>query len=431
MRRTVPRYVLSMSIAVAIVLAVGPAAVRGQGTTNYVYDDNGRLRAVISPTGEAAVYDYDAAGNFTAIRRLRADELELFMFSPHEGVPGDSVTFIGVGFGAGVSAVLFNGAAAQIVEVTPSRVIAVVPQGATTGPVMITTPHGSLTTPIPFTIRGVRVTPSTIRVLPGESVQFTASVRVEGDQSVRWSVNEIEGGNSTVGTITTGGLYVASRPFTSDRSTIFFVRATSVAAPELFGEAQVTVLNPEFANVALSPAVSVRNGNERSSLSPLSMAVSVRNGNILTNITPLSAGVSVRNGNVLTNISPLSTGVSVRNGNILTNITPLSTSVSTTTGPYISSIAPTQVTRGATGNIIINGANLGGANNIKFIDANGVLDANVVASNLIVHVDGSSLTASLNVSGSASLGRRVVIVSTANGHSLTVNVGSNTIEIIQ
>ena len=33
------------------------------GTTRYVYDDNGRLIAVISPTGEANVYEYDAAGN--------------------------------------------------------------------------------------------------------------------------------------------------------------------------------------------------------------------------------------------------------------------------------------------------------------------------------------------------------------------------------
>ena len=39
-------------------------------TTSYVYDDNGRLHAVISPSGEAVVYEYDAAGNITSIRRL-------------------------------------------------------------------------------------------------------------------------------------------------------------------------------------------------------------------------------------------------------------------------------------------------------------------------------------------------------------------------
>src|SRR5712692_10089022 len=124
------------------------------GTTRYVYDDNGRLIAVISPAGEANVYQYDAAGNFTAIQRLTADDLALFAFSPRSGVPGDLVTFTGVGFGAGVSNVSFNGAAAQIVSVSASIVIAQVPGGATTGPVAITTPRGTVTTATPFVIQG-------------------------------------------------------------------------------------------------------------------------------------------------------------------------------------------------------------------------------------------------------------------------------------
>lgn len=439
-------YVL-MSLLTLALCSAGQR-VMAQGTTSYVYDDNGRLRAVIAPTGEVAIYDYDPAGNFTAIRRLTANDLELFSFTPHQGVPGDLVTFTGVGFGAGVSSVLFNGVAAQVLNVTPSTVVAEVPQGATTGPVVLTTPHGSLTTPVPFTIRGVRVTPSTIRVLPHESVQFTATVVVEGDQSLRWSVNEIEGGNAAVGTISPGGLYVASTPALSDPSATFFIRATSVATPELFGEARVTVLNPEFINVALAPSVSVRNGNILNNVSlaamavsvrngnvltnimPLSAGVSVRNGNVLTNIMPLSAGVSVRNGNVLTNVTPLSDGVSVHNGNVLTNVTPLSYGVSVTTGPVISAVAPAQIARGATVTITIAGANLNGTTGIKFIDASDALDANIVASNLIVGADGSSLTATITVGGDGTVGRHVVLISTATAHSLTVNVGTNSIEII-
>src|SRR6266852_3631004 len=67
------------------------------GTTTYVYDDNGRLHAVIAPSGEAVVYEYDAAGNITEIRRLAADSLSILSFSPHEGLPGDPVTFTGTG----------------------------------------------------------------------------------------------------------------------------------------------------------------------------------------------------------------------------------------------------------------------------------------------------------------------------------------------
>ncbi len=136
---------------------------------------------------------------------------------------------------------------------------------------------------------------------------------------------------------------------------------------------------------------------------------------------------------VLTNVTPLSMGVSVRNGTVSspTSVFPLSAGVSTTTGPYISSISPNSVTRGATVTITINGANLTGAINIKFIDINGALDSNTTASNPIANGDGTSLTATMTVSGNATLGQRVVIVSTANSHSLISNVGINAIEIIQ
>lgn len=81
-------------------------------TTRYVYDNNGRLRAVLAPSGEAAVYDYDPAGNLTAIRRLAAGACEALEFTPQQGTPGALVTIYGVGFGGQVSGVSFNGVAA-------------------------------------------------------------------------------------------------------------------------------------------------------------------------------------------------------------------------------------------------------------------------------------------------------------------------------
>lgn len=36
---------------------------------SYVYDDAGRLRAVIDPASDTAVYAYDAVGNLTGITR--------------------------------------------------------------------------------------------------------------------------------------------------------------------------------------------------------------------------------------------------------------------------------------------------------------------------------------------------------------------------
>ena len=59
----------------ALVIAPVSAAVQQGGTTRFVYDDNGRLRAVVSPTGEAVVYEYDQAGKFTLIRGLAANAI--------------------------------------------------------------------------------------------------------------------------------------------------------------------------------------------------------------------------------------------------------------------------------------------------------------------------------------------------------------------
>jgi YD repeat-containing protein len=97
------------ALVVVIILTAASSSGYAQGsTTRYVYDDNGRLRAVIAPNGEANIYEYDAAGNFTEIRRNTANTLEALDFSPRECLPGIQVTIIGTGFGAGVNAVAFN-----------------------------------------------------------------------------------------------------------------------------------------------------------------------------------------------------------------------------------------------------------------------------------------------------------------------------------
>ena len=36
-------------------------------TVQYIYDENGRLTGVVAPSGNAAQYNYDAAGNISSI----------------------------------------------------------------------------------------------------------------------------------------------------------------------------------------------------------------------------------------------------------------------------------------------------------------------------------------------------------------------------
>ena len=438
-------------ITTCLVVASQVAAQQG-GTTRYVYDDNGRLIAVVSPTGEAAVYDYDAAGNFTAIRRISADTLLLLAFFPQEGGVGDQVTFVGTGFNAGVTSVSFNGVNATIIEVTPSSVIAEVPDGATTGPVTINTPRGTLVTPVPFTIVArVRVLPSAITIQAGDSVAFTAVVGGGGDQSVTWSVNGITGGNSTVGTISNSGLYISPSTLTGNSSLAVAIRATSVAQPALFGEAQVRVLNPNSLSALLAPSVSVRKGDPRGVAAARTPGVSVRRGAVINGPNRVSSPlVSVRRGSVINGPSTIaiplvsvrrgvvingpnitaSPLVSVRFGFVITgSATTFSPFVSVTNGPSISAIAPGNVTRNTTVTLTITGNNLSRATALRFIDANAAVDSTITASNLTVNADGTQLTATLTVGGSAALGQRVVVVTAASGTTPAIKVGANTITI--
>jgi YD repeat-containing protein len=277
------------------------AAAQGQ-TSRYVYDDDGRLLAVIAPNGEAVVYEYDAAGNFTAVRRLDVDALELLTFAPRSGVAGTRVVFYGVGFSAGVSAVNFGGGgvAGTLVDFTNTTVTALVPGGAATGPVTITTAPGTLTTAAPFTIQGITLDPKEASALDGQSIQFNATVILPGeDQEITWSVNGTEGGDDTSGTITAGGLYTPppDPPATFQVS----IQATSVAIPTIIGTAVVHVRSLSDFRFALSPGVSVGKGAEFTFGAALSRAVSVSKG---AEFGAFSPAISLTNGPVITSVSP-------------------------------------------------------------------------------------------------------------------------------
>ncbi len=80
------------------------------------------------------------------------------------------------------------------------------------------------------------VAPPSVSLAPNSPQQFTATVQGTTNTGVTWSVNGVVGGNSTVGTITTGGLYQA--PGTPGSYT---VTATSAALPNYSVNAAVTV----------------------------------------------------------------------------------------------------------------------------------------------------------------------------------------------
>jgi hypothetical protein len=97
----------------------------------------------------------------------------------------------------------------------------------------------------------VTVSPQNATVLLGKTVQFTATVTAAASDSVNWSVNDVAGGNSAVGTISASGLYTA--PQTIPSNPIVTITATTQSAPHASGSATVKIQS----GVAVSIAVSI------------------------------------------------------------------------------------------------------------------------------------------------------------------------------
>jgi len=384
------------------------------GTTTYVYDEDGRLIAVISPAGEASVYEYDAAGNFTAIRRLTPNDLSILAFSPSHGPIGIPVTIYGTGFNQGVSAVSFNGTPANIVSSSLATVVAVVPQGATTGPISVTTPRGTVISTKPFVIRGVRVTPPVITIAALETVQFALSISGTATSDVLWSVNGVIGGNQSTGTIGNDGFYSAPN-LTGANAAQFTVRATSVDDAELFDEAIVTVVPFGTGFQFRSDGLSVRYGTPPNNPPAfINDAVSVRYG------TPPNTPPSFIND-----------AVSVRYGTPPNNPPAfVNDAVSVTRGPVLSSLAPATITRGTSTTLTIQGVALNGAGSISFFNrANGSPATGITISDITVNGAGTSLTATITVTSNASTGSQVVVVTTPLGSTLRNDAGTNLLQI--
>src|SRR5689334_3462859 len=73
----------------------------------------------------------------------------------------------------------------------------------------------------------VTVTPASATIDPGGSQLYTASVTGTTNTSVTWSAGGVQGGNSTVGTIATSGLYTA--PAVAPNPSNVTITAVSVA----------------------------------------------------------------------------------------------------------------------------------------------------------------------------------------------------------
>jgi hypothetical protein len=97
----------------------------------------------------------------------------------------------------------------------------------------------------------ISVSPEAVDLLPGGTKQFTATVTGNSNTSVTWAVAGVSGGNSTVGTITSQGLYTAPSTLTSAPRS---VTITATAAVDATKTASASVTLHNNINVSLSPS---------------------------------------------------------------------------------------------------------------------------------------------------------------------------------
>ncbi len=118
----------------------------------------------------------------------------------------------------------------------------------------------------------VSVTSSSSSVLLGDAQQFTATVSGTSNTAVNWSVNGVAGGNSTVGMITTTGLYTAPVDLPNPASVT--VQATSQADTTASGKELVMVTSDISVTLVTSPAgaTSVRTSSTLQFVAPISSA---------------------------------------------------------------------------------------------------------------------------------------------------------------
>ncbi|HEY2019297.1 MAG TPA: DUF1800 family protein [Bryobacteraceae bacterium] len=195
----------------------------------------------------------DATKFGTATITVTQPPVNLWSTSPTSVPVGTfTISLNGSNFGAN-STVMFGSAALATTLVSSTGLkatgTATVAQVGTKVPVKVVNSGLGGTTSGVVNLSVTAAAPVTVSVLPSSAgvpvstvKQFSASVSGSTNTSVTWSVNAVTGGNSTVGTISSSGLYAAPTAVPSPATVT--VTATSVASPSSAGSATVTVQPP-------------------------------------------------------------------------------------------------------------------------------------------------------------------------------------------
>ena len=98
----------------------------------------------------------------------------------------------------------------------------------------------------------IQILPTQATLHPNDTQQFTATVTGTSNTAVTWEVNNVTAGNSTVGTISSSGLYTA--PANVPNPSTVTVTAVSQADSTKSASAAVAIVSPTMVTVTVSPS---------------------------------------------------------------------------------------------------------------------------------------------------------------------------------
>ena len=260
----------------------------------------------------------------------------------------------------------------------------------------------------------VVVSPSPASVQTNATQQFTATVTNATTQTVNWSVNSAPGGNSTVGLVSTTGLYTA--PAVPPAGGTVTVQAASTVSPSAIGTAVVTVTSPPVAPILTSIAP---NSGTQGTKVPVTLAGS--NFQSGATVAVSGTGVSVTGVTVVSSTQITATFViaaTAATGAHSVTVTtgagtsaPQSFTVNTPPAkPTLTSLTPNAAPRGATVNVTLTGTNFTSPATVA------VQGGATSVSNVVV-VNSTTITATFHVSSSATRRSRNTTVTTSAGTS--------------
>jgi hypothetical protein len=236
-----------------------------------------------------------AAASFELVASGGDASLSISDFTPQQGAAGTTVTINGDGFDAATpenNRVTLSSIDATVSAATTTSLTATIPAGASSGQFVIRNQNGVAASSAMFTVpASLSVSPGVASVVVGGSLQFETEIVSSNETNRNWSVNGVNGGDATVGTISAEGLYRAPADIPAGGPVT--ITASLANSANVAGNATVTILPPPVtagsANLLASTGGVVRSNDGRASVSIPAGALSA---NTLVSVSPLYSSVA-------------------------------------------------------------------------------------------------------------------------------------------